>query len=118
MFGLSNAQLGGVRYRILTGATSYLLEVTFPSDQALPQTYSVCLEPEMGSVTCSGNPVVQPGLPSATLFIPPPLLPQQRSIRTARASHSQQAQRRLMSAAVPAGALVWWRSSCWAAAHR
>lgn len=60
MFGLSNAQLGGVRYRILTGATNYLLEVTFPGgDEA--QTYSVCLETESGSVTCAGDGVtVQP----------------------------------------------------------
>lgn len=58
---LSDGRLGGVRYRILTGTTNYLLEVTFSGGDEV-QAYSVCLETESGSVVCDGvgSPVVEP----------------------------------------------------------
>lgn len=58
---LSDARLGGVRYRILTGTMNYLLEVTFSGGDEV-QPYSVCLETESGSVVCDGaaSPLVEP----------------------------------------------------------
>ncbi|MFN8561905.1 MAG: SH3 domain-containing protein [Anaerolineae bacterium] len=65
-FGLSNAQLGGVRYRILMGQTNYLLEVMY-SGGGSEQSFVVCLETESESITCSS------GADSATATPIPPV---------------------------------------------
>jgi hypothetical protein len=61
-FGLSSAQLGGVRYRILTGQTRYLLEVMLSGGNN-QEPFVVCLETESGAVTCPGETASSPTTP-------------------------------------------------------
>lgn len=71
---LSSARLGGISYRILSGQTNYLLEVTHSGGNTL-EPFTICLATESGSATCPGGLAPQIIQPTATLFptsVPPP----------------------------------------------
>ncbi len=76
---LNSAALAGIRYRLATGTTNYLVEVT-GSGATDPEAFTICLSTESGSVTCPGTSVASAptatqiiSVPTATLnFLPTP----------------------------------------------
>ena len=54
LLALNSARLTGVRYRIGTGSTNYLLEVS-DSGSSTQEAFNVCLELENGTTPCGGS---------------------------------------------------------------
>ncbi len=63
---LNSAALAGIRYRLATGTTNYLVEIT-SSGASTPESFTLCLSTESGSVTCPGTTVAS--APTATQVI-------------------------------------------------
>ncbi|MEO8393764.1 MAG: hypothetical protein ABI700_12305, partial [Chloroflexota bacterium] len=79
--GLNTTRLVGVDYRIPTGTSNYLVEVTH-SGGSTPENFSICLATESGSISCPGTsvgltapqPTIVSELPSPTPIQPSPTL--------------------------------------------